>query len=239
MDYKNTAKQIIADRHPTAIAAYWAGSLARGDGSATSDIDLVVIHAQLKNAWRDSFIVEGRLCETFVHDPQSLEIFFAQDAERGVPSMMNMVAEGVSLVDGEAGHDFQAEARLRLEKGPRPLNTDEMSRSRYAANDLVDDLTGATAAMEIRAVGATLYAHAFNHLRRANGKWSATGKHIARTLLREEGALGQEYLSAFDKLFGDADPTAVIEVVREIYAPCGGLLAEWRSDAPPHRDPLS
>ena len=236
MDCADVARQVVADRHPNAIAAYWAGSLARGDGSPTSDIDLVIIHPRLRNAWRDSFEEEGRLCETFVHDATSLNIFFSRDAERGVPSLIHMVAEGVSLVDGETGDRLQAAARRRLSAGPRHLTPDELDRSRYAANDLVDDLVGSTDPAEIRAIGAMLFGHAFDHHRRVNGKWSATGKHVARTLRREEGALGARYLSAFEKLFADGNPACAIAVVGEIYDPCGGLLAEWRSDAPPHRN---
>lgn len=227
-------KTILAERHPQAVAAYWAGSLARGDGTRTSDIDLVIVYPQLPNAWRDSFIWNGRLCETFAHDPRSLLVFYRQDAERGVPSLMHMVAEGVSLLDDAIGAGLQAEARRGLSQGPRPWTPEELDRSRYTARDLLDDLSGADDPAEIRAIGASLFAHAFTHHRRANGRWSATGKHIVRTLRREEGSLGAAYLAAFDTLFGQAEPADALRIVREIYAPCGGPLAEWRSDAPPH-----
>ncbi|WP_424931176.1 nucleotidyltransferase domain-containing protein [Amaricoccus macauensis] len=228
------AQHILANRHPEAVAAYWAGSLARGDGTPTSDIDLVVIHARLANAWRDSFILENRLCETFVHDPHSLRVFFAQDAERGVPSLMHMIAEGIPLIEGAISAQLQADASLGLAAGPRAWTPDEVDRSRYTAGDLLDDLGGASDPAEIRAIGASLFSYAFNHHRRINGKWSATGKHIVRTLRQEEGTLGVDYLSAFETLFITADPVDAIQVVRDIYASCGGPLAEWRNDAPPH-----
>jgi predicted nucleotidyltransferase len=234
MNPSDATKTLLAERHPQAMAAYWAGSLARGEGTRTSDIDLVIVYTQLPHAWRDSFILSDRLCETFVHDPRSLLVFYEQDAERGVPSLMHMVAEGVSLIEGAIGARLQAEARLGLSRGPRRLTQDEVDRSRYTAGDLLDDLAGADDPAELRAIGTSLFVHAFNHHRRVNGRWSATGKHIVRTLRREEGSLGRAYLSAFDTLFSQAESADVIRIVHEIYAPCGGPLKEWRSDAPPH-----
>lgn len=228
------AKQIASERHPEAIAAFWAGSLTRGDGTPTSDIDLVIVYAQLPNAWRDSFLVGDQLCETFVHDLNSLRVFYAQDAERGVPSLMHMVAEGISLIQGSVGPQLQAEASVGLLKGPKPWTQDEVDRSRYTAHSLLDDLAGADDPTEIRAIGASLFAHTFNHHRRTTGKWSAAGKHIVRAMRREEGSLGEAYLAAFDKLFALADPADALRIVRDIYVPCGGPLAEWRSDATPH-----
>jgi hypothetical protein len=235
MEHLETAKQIVASRHPKAVAAYWAGSLSRGEGTATSDIDVIVVRKHLQNAWRESFFVGDRLCETFVHDPRSLQVYFAQDTEQGRPPLLEMVAEGVSLIEGEMSERLQTEARRGLEAGPRSWMPDEVNRSRYSANDLLTDLAAADSPAEIRAIGASLFAHAFDHHRRINGRWSATAKHIVRALRREEGAFGLAYLSAFDKLFEDADPAAAIRLVLDIYASCGGPLAEWRSDAPPHR----
>lgn len=234
ISHLDVTKKILAERHPEAIAAYWAGSLSRGEGTPTSDIDLVVIHKQLTNAWRESFVLCDRLCETFVHDPRSLLVFYAQDAERGVPSLMHMVAEGVSLIDGAIGAQLQAEAGLRLSNGPRPWTQEEVDRSRYIARDLLDDIAGASNPVEIRAIGTSLFVHAFNHHRRVNGRWSATGKHIVRTLRREEGALGEAYLAAFDRLFGCGNAADAVRIVREIYASSGGPIADWRSEAPPH-----
>ena len=235
MNHLDVAKKVVADRHGQAIAAFWAGSLSRGEGTPTSDIDLVIVHPRLAHAWRDSFRVEGRLCETFVHDVDSLTVFYGKDTERGVPTLMRMVAEGVSLIDGEACGRLQSDAQRLLVAGPPEWTRDEVDRSRYFANDLIDDLAGSDSADETRSIAATLFAHAFTHHRRMNGKWGATGKHVVRTLLREEGALGLAYLSAFEQVFVTADPTEVVHIVKEIYAPCGGLLETWRSDAPPHR----
>lgn len=231
--YLGLARKIATLRHPNASAVFWGGSLSRGEGTPTSDIDLVVVYDHLPNAWRDSFFVDGQLFETFVHDPRSLEIFFLKDAERGVPSLIHMIAEGISLIPGDVADTLQAAARRRLAAGPRPWTQEELDRSRYGAGDLIDDLAGATDPTEIRAIGAALFSLAFVHHRRSNGKWAATGKTIVRRLRSEEGPMGKAYLSAFDDLFQNGSPSDVIRIVTELYAPSGGVLSVWRNDAPP------
>ncbi|MEM7709653.1 MAG: nucleotidyltransferase domain-containing protein [Pseudomonadota bacterium] len=230
----DAARAVLAARHPEAEAAFWAGSLSRGEGTATSDLDLVVVYGSIDRAWRDCFAFEGRLCDTFVHDPASLEMFFAKDVDRGRPTMMAMVAEGVGLIDGALANRVVARARDVLMAGPRAWTADEMARSRFGAGDMLDDLLGSRDPAERRAIGVALYGHLFEHHRRAKGAWSAGGKQIVRVLRREEGAFGQRFLMAFEDLFTRDDPAAAVDLVAAIYGPSGGVLREWRQEAP-HR----
>lgn len=71
-------------RYRDATAVRAAGSLVRGEGTAYSDLDLVVVYARLPAAYRESFVFEGFPVEAFVHDPETLEYFFAEvDYPRG------------------------------------------------------------------------------------------------------------------------------------------------------------
>lgn len=101
---------------------------------------------------------------------------------------------------------------------------------------MLDDLRGASDPAEIRAIGLALYQHAFDHLRRAKGAWTARSKWIVRLLRNEEGQFGQDYLAAFDILFRDANPGPAIAIVQRIYERQGGPLIYWRSEAPPHHE---
>lgn len=233
--YERLARRVADTRYPDAPALFWTGSLARGGGTDRSDIDLVVLFDRLDHAWRESFLAEGRLCEVFVHDLDSLDLFFRKDANRGLPILMDMVIRSISLRPGPLARAARLCAERRLAEGPRPWSAEELERSRFIAGDLLEDLRGATDPREIRVLGATLYQIAVDHLRRSRNRWSARGKHVVRLLRDEEGATGAAMLDGFDRLFVEADPRPVIGVVERIYAPCGGPLVEWRSDAPPHR----
>ncbi|MEM7490149.1 MAG: nucleotidyltransferase domain-containing protein [Pseudomonadota bacterium] len=231
----DTVRALLRQRHPDAAAAFWAGSLSRGEGTPTSDIDLVIVFPELDHAWRETVEAEGRLVEMFFHDPASLDVFFAKDVDRGHPTLMAMVADGIDLIPGPLATTVRARARAVLDAGPRPWNAAELEGSRYGAGDLLDDLSGATDRAEIQAIGVWLYGHVFEHHRRARGRWSASGKQIVRMLRQEEGAFGRRFLAAFDALFERAEKAGVVDLVDEIYAPDGGVLRHWRQDAPPHR----
>lgn len=236
-EHRQLAEFVLSDRYPGAVAAFWAGSLTRsGQGTAQSDIDLVILFDRLHAAWRETIVSKGPTVETFVHDMTSLAQFFRLDAEKGLPTLAHMVATGVPLREGPPARAARDLAQATLAAGPPPWGPEEIDRSRYFAGGLLDDLMGSRDQAEVRAVGGVLYQHAFDHLRRAKGAWTARSKWIVRVLREEEGQLGQDYLIAFDALFRDAEPGPAIAVVRRIYEPSGGPLACWRSEAPPHGD---
>jgi hypothetical protein len=88
------ATRVLSLRYPSAMAAFVAGSVIRGEGTEFSDIDCVVLFDRLANARRESFVFEGFPIEAFVHDPETLRWFMDDDAASGRPCIVNMVAEG-------------------------------------------------------------------------------------------------------------------------------------------------
>jgi len=98
--------EIRKAKYPEAEVIFLAGSLVRGEGTSTSDLDLVVVFSELRSAYRDSYFypigellaTQGEMkgvpgkkgkdeekdnllskklpIEAFVHDPQTLEYFF-------------------------------------------------------------------------------------------------------------------------------------------------------------------
>src|SRR4051794_40453736 len=92
----DVANAIRTDRYKDAGATFAAGSIVRGEGTPFSDLDLVVVYAHLPSAYRESFRFDGYPVEAFVHDPTTLEYFFLEvDRPSGVPTLPQMIAEGV------------------------------------------------------------------------------------------------------------------------------------------------
>ncbi|MBW6420918.1 nucleotidyltransferase domain-containing protein [Rhizobium sp. XQZ8] len=58
--------RFLAERFADADFAFVAGSIMRGAGTPSSDIDLVVLHSALPNAHRRSQLFEGMPFEAFV-----------------------------------------------------------------------------------------------------------------------------------------------------------------------------
>lgn len=69
----------------------------RGEATAESDLDIVVVYERLPNAYRESFVYGGWPVEAFVHDAETLAEFFESDRRRGVPALMSMVWEGLEV----------------------------------------------------------------------------------------------------------------------------------------------
>ena len=68
----SAARSIRDERYGDAAVVLAAGALMRGQGTAYSDLDLVVIYERLPVAYRESFRFQGLPVEAFVHDPETL-----------------------------------------------------------------------------------------------------------------------------------------------------------------------
>jgi hypothetical protein len=219
---ENLARKIISERYPGAEAAFCAGSLARGEGTATSDIDLVVIFPRLPAGRRESFVYEGCPVEVFVHDPETLRYFFEQDRQLGMPSLPRMVAEGRAVVGG--GTPYLELAAKILAAGPEPLADEQVQTARYAITDIVDDLRFPRCREEAVATSTRLYEKLGDFALRSRGLWSGAGKQLPRVMARQDPELYREFTGAFEELFRTGDAGAVIQFAEKTLAPHGGLL---------------
>jgi hypothetical protein len=77
------AHQLWSVRYPSASIVFCGGSVVRGEGFPSSDLDVVLVFDRLPNAWRESLHFEGWPIDVFAHDPQTLVHFVAQDCAGG------------------------------------------------------------------------------------------------------------------------------------------------------------
>ena len=230
-------RNLLLRRYGGAAAAFWAGSLSRGMGTPRSDLDLVVIFAHLDHARRESYAGPGgRQVEAFLHDPECLAIFFEKDRARGIPVLIEMVAEGISLMTTEIGAAARASAIAALKAGPLPCAEAALARARYRITDRLDDLADRTGdPTMLRALGAELFPLGHQLRNRAAGRWAAQGKRAVEELRSHD--FGRRYLAAFDALFAAGEVRGVLSVLDEVLDPLGGRLHDWADDAPPHGGP--
>jgi predicted nucleotidyltransferase len=228
------AVQILANRYPEADSAFVAGSLVRGEGSATSDIDLVVLYAALPQAYRESFLFEDIPVEAFVHDPETLSWFLEQDRKDGRPALISMLVEGALIGRRqEAGLDFKDQARKMFAEGPPPLSADALLRLRYSITDKLDDLEADRSASERIAIGAALYPLLVELALRGSNRWNGSGKWHARLLREMDGVITEQFERAFLDLYDGLRTHSVIQLADGLLAPHGGrLFSGYRSDAP-------
>lgn len=237
------ANSIRSQRYADALVVFAAGSFVRGEATAFSDLDLVVVYESLSNAYRESFRFEGFPVEAFVHDSQTLHYFFVEvDRPSGVPSLPQMVKEGLEIPDSNAfSRSLKALATSVIDMGPPVLTPEDDRNLRYGITDLLDDMRAPRSYAELVATGGQLYQALANYYLRKNGLWSAKGKSIPRVLARVDSGLSLRYGESFETLFRRGDVSAVVALAEELLQTHGGLLFEgYRGDAPPEwRKPLT
>lgn len=227
------AKAALASRFPSAMFAVVAGSIIRGEGTVTSDIDLVVVFERLDAAWREAFTADGFPVEAFVHDPETLNWFIDKDIDDGYPCIVHMIAEGRPL-GPQIAHAtaLQAEAVEILSKGPAPLRGKRLDALRYEISDLLDDLRGKRTSAEIRAVSAKLYQPLADLTLLGRGAWTGRGKWIPRLLRNLDAQLFQRFDDAF-RLLAEGRSDAIIAFAEsELERHGGSLFAGDRREAP-------
>jgi hypothetical protein len=222
------AISIHRERYADAEVTFLAGSLVRGEGTSTSDLDLVVVFKNLPNAYRESFRFGGWPVEAFVHDPQTLAYFFHEvDKPSGIPSLPTMVSEGIEVPhSSEFSRALKAAAELVINEGPPPWERTDIDRSRYAITGLVDDLREPRSRAEQIATATTLYAALSNHFLRKRGMWSAKDKTIPRRLRKVDSSFWENFDASFNALIEHGESAQVIELAAHVLASDGGWLFE-------------
>jgi hypothetical protein len=228
------AQEILVQRFAGADVVFLCGSVTRGEGTETSDLDLVVVYERLEAAHRETFMHRGWPVEAFVHDPETLRHFFQTDRAGGVPVLLDMVASGVPLLRATAlSEATRSLAAEMLAAGPPRWTDADESRARYMITNLIDDLRSPRARAELVAVGTVLYSDLANYFFRSQGLWSARAKMIPRRLHAQAPAVAERFVRAFGDLFEHAQAGPVIALTEEILAAYGGwLLAGYKAIAP-------
>jgi hypothetical protein len=232
------ACRVLTERYERVRAAVLAGSVVRGEATATSDLDMVIVLETLDTPYRESFVLDSWPVEAFLHNPVSWPSFFADDAERRRPSLPRMCAEGTILVDvdGLATH-MKAEAQALIDAGPKPLTNAELRARRYRLTDLLADFVGSQVRGEIYVIANELAMAAAEFLLLVNGQWLGRSKWLYRGLARLNPAAAERLTAALEAVYGLDSRDELLRWVEEVLAPVGGRLFEgyrvdsgWRPD---------
>ncbi|HEX8601094.1 MAG TPA: nucleotidyltransferase domain-containing protein [Pseudoduganella sp.] len=236
----------LLPRWPGARVAIIGGSIARGEATPTSDIDLLLVFDHVDQAWRNTLKVGPQTVELFGHDPATFDYFCREiDRPNGRMPLANMVLDGVDVLGDVPGAGaaawLRAHAQELLDLGPPALTPAMLASRRYEITTLLEDLADGAAPDELLATAVKLYDALAGFALRAAGAWTGVGKHLARRLRVVDPALATDLVAAMGML--GADPAAgkalFDAAVRRTLAPHGGPLLEgftlpapgqWRSE---------
>jgi predicted nucleotidyltransferase len=225
--------EILRTKYPTAKFAFLAGSIVRGEGTAFSDLDIVIIYEELPNAFRESFYFQDFPVETFVHTPETLNYFLEADSKSAAPSLAMMVAEGIEV---PAKNDLSKKLKLLANdclNNPPKISDEEIRNFRCWITDLIDDIREPRSKEELTASGTMLYGAIADFYLRTNGVWSAKSKTIPRKLRKLNADFCREFCESFEALFAAGKSERVIKLSEMILEKHGGFLFDgMRLDAP-------
>ena len=227
MEPVEAAKQILTFQFPNCDAALLGGSIARGEGTKTSDLDIIIFDCTLSSAYRESFRANGWPVEVFVHNFTSYKDFFASDCQRGRPSLPQLVVEGIVLKDVKGIISaIKKEAQQLLEKGPEPWTKEMIQQKRYFITDVLDDFIGATNREDELFIANHLADLLHEFVLRMNNCWMGHSKWFVKTLKKYDEQFAAEFVSVFEQFYKTGEKEQVITFVNSILDMYGGRLFE-------------
>ncbi|KOO51517.1 nucleotidyltransferase domain-containing protein [Viridibacillus arvi] len=220
------AHQFINKYFPNCQGAVLAGSVVRGEGTDTSDLDIVVFDSSLNSSYRESLIEFDWPIEVFVHNLTSYKYFFELDYRDAKPSMQRMLWEGIILKDEEIIQPIKREAKEILDKGPERWSEEIITTKRYFITDVLDDFIGCKNRAEEIFIANALAELIHEFVLRTNDQWIGSSKWIIRALKNYDEKFTEVFVDAFDTYYKTAEKSKVIHLSEMVIEPFGGRLFE-------------
>jgi hypothetical protein len=221
---KKAAIKYIEEYFPQCQAALLAGSVVRGQETATSDLDIVIFDKHITSAYRESMIAYNWPIEVFVHNFTSYKQYFESDRKRARPSLPRMVVEGHILKGNEELQEVKQQAEDLLNKGPEKWSEGTVTMKRYIITDALDDFLGATDRAEEIFIANTLAEQIHEFVLRTNGYWIGSSKWVIRALQQFDEEFTAEFVTAFDVFYKHGEKVKVVTLVDDVLQPYGGRL---------------
>lgn len=231
---KLTTHDLGKNRYKDAKWILLSGSIVRGEGTPSSDLDLIVIYNNLDAAYRESFMHQGFPIESFVHDLQTLRFYSEDfDKKRMEPVMATMITESLCIKgDRKELSPLIDAANIKIQKGAPPLTNEQIDLMRYSITDRVDDLRHPRSIYELQATAVQLYDQVSDFYFRTRNLWCARGKHIPRKIADVDEVFAKSFTIAFEELF-KGEPRNTILLCETMLEPFGGTLFDgFHSRAP-------
>jgi hypothetical protein len=245
MDPLMVASRLVDARFPDAVGAWLTGSYARGQATASSDVDILVVRAH-GEAFRETFRVDDALVELFVHSEQTLTEWYELEAAEFRCGLAHMLAESVLITsrsnDQRAQQvqpqqvqpqqvqpqqpqpqQLQQGAAALVSAGPPERTRDQVDALRYHLTASVDDLVGA-ADDERCFVGIEAVRLASELELAVRRAWTGRGRWLHRWLQVASPDVARRLAEAIDELPTEA--ATLHSVAQDVLTSAGGRLQE-------------
>ncbi len=195
-------------RFPQAVGSLFTGSAARGDGTASSDLDIIVLMAGPPAPMRRTDRIDHQLVEFFVHTEDSFHEFADRERVERRSPLVHMAAHSqiVTDVDGTAAR-VQSVGRELWDAGPQAMTDSEIEDRRYGLTSLLDDLADETEPAASAALAATVLLDVADLALVSRGRWTGRGRWLMRRLHEVDSDLSDDLVAGLQAAtVGDTTP---------------------------------
>ena len=217
---------VLATYDPIGIVA--AGSILRGQGGPTSDIDLYVLHAApFRQRLQRRY--EGVPFEIFINPPEQVRRYFAEEHAAARPVTAHILTTGFVVLDRDPIlQDLRTEAATWLNT-PLAPGDDALLWRRYL---IADELDNARDVVESDPACASLILHSAVS-RLVEYAFLARGQNLPRqkALVAALAALDPEAGATVRAFYAAADASARLELATQLAQHLTGAVSffEWDS----------
>jgi hypothetical protein len=213
----DAARALISERFPGARAAFLGAGILSPRRTPTSDLDIVVVLGGPPAPYRESLRWHGWPVETFVHDSDSLDHFFASDTARRRPTLARLCTDSLVLAgDRDTIENVRERAKSVLAAGPPPVSGAELDLARYGLTDLLDDLAGSSDPGETAVISWHVWTATAELALVIAGHWLGTGKWLVRELRAADPELADRMVAAI------GSPASLRQLAEDVLGRAGG-----------------
>ena len=230
MEGQDAARAFVATHFPDCLAAVLFGSVARGEATATSDLDIIIVTNEDISPYRKSYREHGWFIEAFVGSKTYNEEKIRRFRGRSIPSFLTSYAEGVILKDHQDfAQGLQDEAIAGLERGPDELTRQEIDTYRYVITDWLDDFIDSKSYEESLFIAYDLAAKVGEFLLAYNRKWIGERKWLYRALQKLDQESADHLIEELKGFYQTGSKEGLIGIVVRVLDLAGGKLYEGYS----------
>lgn len=224
------AGAFVDERFDQATTAVLSGSAARGQMTATSDVDMLLIlpgtgFAGDNDSLAANYGFRGYAFEVFAYTVEAFWRWARGDAESGRPTLADMCVSGTPVRTGPEWPEFVGGCRKLLDAGPR-MDQHQLDLLRYQLTDAVDDLADCTDAVERHVLAGVVYQHAARLVLLGNNQWVSDSKWLPRRLKDFDNSLASRLGAALMQASHPGMAEDLVVLSHKIMADLGGRLRE-------------
>ena len=216
-----TARRYVAAHFPGALAALLAGSWARGEGYADSDLDIVVIDKSVDRVLFEGLQFEDWIVEVCALNPAHAAGFFDSCTKhRGAPVVQQIVDSILVIGDPAVADRVRRLAKAALDRGPEPITDADRLDVRFDLTLVRQHLLHANLE-SLPALAAYAHVQLSKAMLDAGRCWRAERRSLRRAVAALNPAFAKHLDDALIAAIGGS-PASMIEACTEVLSLLGG-----------------